>query len=134
MATAFYLDENVALELETTLRSHGHVVTSTHDERRKSATDGSQLLYAGLRNWVVLTHNRKDFYLLHDAWLLWRHHWRVRETHAGIIVMEQPLGLPNSDLAEIVPRYVTTRTEPLTGVLVSWRRGMGWEPFPDGWH
>ncbi len=133
MATGFYVDENVAVGVETALRIHGHIVTSTYDARRTGATDGSQLLYAAIHNWVLLTHNRKDFYLLHDAWLLWRHHWGIRPTHAGIIVIEQPLGVPNTALAETVHRFVTARAEPLTGELVSWRRDVGWEGFPDGW-
>src|SRR5262245_52605686 len=84
----FYADENVSSLLNDLLRSHGHVVYATYDEGRSTATDGSQLLYAADRGWIVLTRNRADFMMLHDAWHLWSRSWNVRSEHAGIIVLE----------------------------------------------
>jgi len=48
--TAFYLDENVAVELAATLRHHGHGASTAADERRLEASDAHQLLYAAQRH------------------------------------------------------------------------------------
>jgi hypothetical protein len=53
----FYADESISFALNDALRFHGHTVFTTRDERRLGATDGSQLLYAAERGWIVLTHN-----------------------------------------------------------------------------
>jgi hypothetical protein len=63
--TIFYADENISFALNDALRSYGHVVFTTRDERRLGASDGSQLLYAADRGWIILTHNRADFTMLH---------------------------------------------------------------------
>jgi hypothetical protein len=64
----FYADENILFALNDALRFHGHAVFTTRDERRLGATDGSQLLYAADRGWIVLTHNRSDFTMMHGIY------------------------------------------------------------------
>jgi len=57
----FYADENVSLALNDALRTYGHEVFTTRDERRLGAADSGQLLYAAERGWIVLTHNQGRF-------------------------------------------------------------------------
>ena len=74
---AFYCDEDMAIALVTLLRDRGHTATYTYPERRKGAPDPHQLLYAAVRGWIFLTHNRDDYQMLHDAWLLWSRTWQL---------------------------------------------------------
>ncbi len=68
--TAFYFDENVSAVLEGPLRAYGHLVFSTYTEGHLRSPDPHQLRYATERGQVIVTHNRDDFALLHDAWHL----------------------------------------------------------------
>jgi hypothetical protein len=38
---------------------------------------------------LLVTHNYKDFLLLHRAWLLWSAHWQHVEPHAAFLVLQQ---------------------------------------------
>lgn len=99
-----------------------------YDEGRAGATDGSQLLYAADHGWIILTHNRADFILLHDAWHLWARAWDVEPEHAGIIVLE-PIRFPRH--AEIVSLIDDVcQRQALVNMLFAWRRTAGWERNP----
>jgi len=127
---ALFTDENMALALELALRDLGHLMFSTYDEGRAGAPDPHQLLYAAERGWVLITHNRRDFRLLHDAWLLWSRSWGVRPTHAGILVLEQVPGMPIEDLGRLVHDLVTDPKRSLATALYNWRPATGWVRFP----
>ncbi len=68
---AFYFDEDVAEDLLPLLAERGHTIVTTRMEGRKGAPDPRQLLYAAGRGWTLVTLNRGDYRLLHDAWLMW---------------------------------------------------------------
>lgn len=42
----------------------------------------------------LLTHNARDFTLLHHAWRRWPRDWGIRPLHAGILILPQSLHLP----------------------------------------
>jgi hypothetical protein len=85
---AFYLDHDVSFQVAGALRRlPAHSVITTRDMGMESAKDPDQLLLAAERRWVLVSHNRKDFRLLHRAWHLWTTHWRVPATHAGILII-----------------------------------------------
>jgi len=126
---ALYTDENVKLALEDELRPLGHAATSTFAERRLGAPDPHQLLYAAERGWTIITHNRRDFRLLHTAWLLWSHTWRVSRSHAGILVLEQIPDQPVADLARLIDAIVNDPATTLTNALYDWKPGTGWTRF-----
>jgi len=123
----FFLDEDVCARLADSLRDMGYTVTDTHDERREGIRDPRQLLFAAERNLTVITHNRRDFLLLHDAWLTWTHEWQVNRRHSGILVLDQ---LPPSDLpiaARAIHAHATNLDDASPGnTLYSWTRAAGW--------
>ena len=127
---AIYTDENMAIALEQVLRDLGHMVVSTFDEDRTGAPDPHQLLHAADRGWLLMTHIRRDFRLLHDAWLLWSRAWGVRPTHAGIIVLEQVPGLAATDLGRLVHELISESARTVTNALFDWRPATGWQRFP----
>ena len=130
MTAAFYLDENMALAVETELRFLGHVVTSTYAEGRSAAPDPWLLLEAAERNWTFVTHNRKDFRLLHDAWLRWGRAWGVRQPHAGILVLDRVRGQSGVETAQLIDSVVRDPATDLVSALYDWKVGTGWVRFP----
>ncbi|MGH2449075.1 MAG: DUF5615 family PIN-like protein [Chloroflexota bacterium] len=66
-----YLDNDVSLRLVPLLRAAGHEVTTTRGLGVTAATDDAQLLIAARNGWTLVTSNRRDFRLLHDAWRTW---------------------------------------------------------------
>lgn len=104
----FYVDNDVSLRLAAVLDSRGHDVVTTRALGRQTAGDHEQLWLAATMRRVLLTHNLRDYLLLHGAWRLWfpalMHAgpvsvriWRVRgrawlahtPVHAGIVVLPQ---------------------------------------------
>ena len=119
---SFFLDEDVSANLADLLRSYGHTVTDVHDERREGIPDPRQLLFASDRGLIVVTHNRRDFLLLHDAWLTWTHEWRMVHRHSGILVVDQ---LPPADLhiaARAIHDHVSDPAMSLRNALYHWIR------------
>lgn len=88
-------DNDVSLQLAILLRNDGHQVASAEDLGFASATDDEQLVVAFQNHWVLVTYNRGDFTLLHDAWSRWPHAIGfVMATHPGILVLDQAPPVP----------------------------------------
>ncbi len=66
---SLYFDEDVAVVAAVTLRQVGHTVRTTVGESRLRAWDPDQLRYATDQGCILITHNRRDFRTLHDAWM-----------------------------------------------------------------
>ena len=113
-----YADHNVARPIVFLLRALGHVVTSTQDMGLARATDDVQLLMAAQRGWIVLTHNRRDFVLLDDAWRRWSGAWGVAPRHPGIVVAPQEW--PHARVAGEVDAFLRS-TPPLENELYTWQ-------------
>jgi hypothetical protein len=94
-----YFDEDVSHKLGSLLRSAGHTVYTTHQHGRVETSDGNQLLFAGTNTWTLITHNRRDFELLHDAWLRWTSSWNLSSTHHGILIISQLVTLEDNATA-----------------------------------
>jgi uncharacterized protein with PIN domain len=75
-----YLDEDVSVFLAQLLRPHGFDVLTTRDAQNLSRSDAAQLQFAASHQWTILTHNRCDYELLHEASL------REQRSHAGILI------------------------------------------------
>lgn len=88
MAT-LYLDEDVSHHIGALLEIAGHTIYTTYQQRRVETWDGDQLLYAAANGWTIVSHNRRDFELLHDAWLRWTDAWNVSNHHPGILIISQ---------------------------------------------
>jgi hypothetical protein len=123
---SFYLDSDVSMRLAPLLRAAGHDVTTAEDQGRRRATDDEQLLIAAQQRRILLTHNRKDFVLLHDAWRRWPAAFAISlPPHPGILVLDQrlepELATPVTDLLARTPPALLANT------LLWWR-------FPGEWH
>lgn len=118
---SLYLDHDVAVRLVPSLPARGHSVRHARDEGQAHAGDEAILLYTARRGWVLVTHNRADFRLLHAAWQCWRAAWRMTEQHAGILIIEQR---PTDELAPAL-EHVLKAAPPLTGTLYEWTRTNG---------
>ncbi|HEX5501435.1 MAG TPA: hypothetical protein VFW96_02355, partial [Thermomicrobiales bacterium] len=67
--------------------------------------------------------------LLHIAWLYWSSEWRVRQQHAGIVIVEQVRGQPIAELARILHAFVTSNNVVLANALYEWKPPTGWAQF-----
>lgn len=63
----FFVDENVAVELARELVRLGHDAVTTREAGRIGEPDDAQLTFAAQEQRTLITHNRKDFMLLHSA-------------------------------------------------------------------
>lgn len=118
----FYLDHNVARDLAAELATLGHQARTARDLQLERASDAQHLRIAAERKWLLITHNKKDFELLQDAWRLWQQGWGISHFHAGILCCEQ---VPVLELARVIDEF-TRAYDPPTNELYGWTRTKGW--------
>lgn len=127
----FYLDHNVARNAAPLLRSRGHTAFAAYELGAARLTDDALLLMAAESASILITHNRMDFELLHDAWIRWTRAWNVAHEHSGIMIFQQPLDA--RDLAALVAERLRD-VGSVAGQLHDWRLSRGWrqklEPPP----
>jgi hypothetical protein len=73
----FYFDEDISFQVIDLLRAVGHDVETVDDSELREAKDHEQLLHAFQSDRLFVTHNSKDFVLLHHAWTRWSAAWNV---------------------------------------------------------
>lgn len=93
MACCIYADHDVTQPLVRYLQDQGFDILTTKAATLRENRDCDQLLAARNMNRVLLTHNEKDFILLHHAWSLWSDAWSVGIRHAGIVIVPQSAAL-----------------------------------------
>ncbi len=86
----FHFDQNVALDIAVMVRHASQDVVTTGEAGLLDADDAVHLLTAARAGRILVTHNRRDFRLLHRAWQRWTRDWGVSVGHAGILVIPQP--------------------------------------------
>lgn len=88
--------------------------------------DDQHLLFATQSGRILITHNWKDFRLLHNAWHEWSAAWDFRREHVGILVMSQ------ATVAQLMAALHTLleSDQPLADRLYRWTPGSGWQHFP----
>ena len=120
-----YLENDVSLQVAPLLRRAGHHLTATRDLRLNLSSDDSQLLTAVQNNWILITYNRDDFTMLHNAWLTWPAAFGLRlPSHSSILV---PDHAPSGTQANVVAGFLTdTSAERLRNQLFWWHRHDGW--------
>jgi hypothetical protein len=133
----FYVDNAVSLELAPLLRRANHRVTATRDLALFRATDDAQLLTAARNGWVLLAYNRRDFTLLHDAWVTWPPAFGLAlPAHPGILVSDP--ASPETLAGAVTTFVARVPAESLANGLFWWHRrggwhrrvvGTGWEPY-----
>ena len=118
-----YLDNDVSLALARPLRAAGHRVTAARDLGHFRAGDDAQLLTAR-SGWVLVTYNRRDFAMLHDAWQTWAVAFgSALPPHPGILVLDHA---PPAAQAGAVVSLLAAPGGPLANELLWWHRGGGW--------
>lgn len=87
MGINFYLDEDVDISLQHALTNRGIEIITTQDAGNIRNTDYEQLMFATREYRVIITHNTRDFMVLHKNFLM------TSNTHSGIVVSDQlPVG------------------------------------------
>lgn len=127
------LDENVSHHLARYLRSLGHDADSAVELGRLGFHDPRVPLAAVDSGQTLVTHNLKDFTLLHQTWNLLRDRW-TRETevltghrvsfsgHFGILVL--PHGAFEAAAGAMV--VILDSGVPLAERLLRWSPNSGW--------
>lgn len=87
MRIKLYLDEDVDISLAKTLKQKGIDVLTTQEAGKKRLSDSEQLEFAVNTKRAILTHNKRDFTLLHKDYML------KGKEHYGIVLSGQrPIG------------------------------------------
>ena len=129
----FALDEDVPHAVAALLRQKGLSVQSAKELNRLGLSDVQVLLHAATDRQIVVTHNGRDFELLHEAWVSWRRHWEreiasqitppVKPSHhAGIIVTPH---LPDRAMVGVIESFVAS-FGPIDERLIVWSAASGW--------
>ncbi len=105
----------------------GHAVETALERGLSRAGDDEVLLHAAIHRQILVTHNIKDFELLHDAWRRWSAAWSVNQPHAGVLILPQPR--PAEALAELLGTFLALGL-PLDNALYRWRSTAGWQMRP----
>ena len=135
---SFYFDEDVSSRLARLLRTAGHDVLTADDLGLRSATDDVQFVTSVQRGRLLVTHNRRDFTLLHDVWRGWPATFGfVLPPHPGILVLDQttPEALSTAVLRLLIEAGAETPKDELfwwraTGVWLKRIRGRAWVQLP----
>jgi hypothetical protein len=98
VAITYYTDEDLQYDLGAAFRSEGNDAETVKDHRTFGWSDARQLFLAVDLGRTMITSNKKDFILLHEALALWHRRWAVSQPlrHHGIIIV------PPMDIADIV--------------------------------
>lgn len=124
-----YLDHNVARQTAVLLRLHDHDVIQTARLGQARARDDEQLLTAASLRRTLITHDRRDFELLHDAWRRWSAAWQIDPPHFGILVIPQGESWSSAQAAGEVNRFLASGV-PLANELYRWTEERGWVRRP----
>ena len=122
----FYLDEDVKVLLAPYLEEAGHSALTAVEAGNLQAWDADELSFAVRRRRILITHNRRDYRALHEAWVRWR-----RGPHHGILTLEQPLGYRAADYVRVILDFLATAPPSLDNRMYDWfaRRDPAWEQW-----
>lgn len=133
----FHLDSDVSLLLAPLLRNAGHTVATARQLGLATATDDAQLLAAVQHGRMLVTHNRGDFTLLHDAWRIWPTTFGLAlPAHPGILALDH--ASPHLLFHAIDELIAATTASSRLNEMFWWRTrgdwsrrsvGAGWTPF-----
>lgn len=84
---SFYLDHNISRLVAYYLQQLGHQAMTARELGMARAQDGEVLLAAAADDATVVTHNTRDFQMLHDAWIRWSRAWNVSALRPGILAL-----------------------------------------------
>ncbi len=86
------------------------------------ASDDAHLSLAARSGWILVTHNAKDFILLHAAWRRWAREWGAEARHAGSLILSTSASRRRAthELLDLVRLHTD-----LTDELYTWRAATG---------
>jgi hypothetical protein len=116
--TTFYLDEDISHNIVPFLHMAGHRAITTRDLRREHSSDDQQLFFAWQQQWIFVTHNGRDYSLIHGALHRWAMTLDIDAIHAGILVI--PHGLSARMAASILDVFVASEWT-IANTLYAWR-------------
>ena len=113
------------MHLVPPLRAAGHDVATARELGLTRLTDDAQLLSAVPASRVLVTRNRDDFTLLHDAWLTWPAAFGVAlPPHPGILVLDPA---PHGAHSVVLEAFLAATTPArLANEILWWHRRAGW--------
>lgn len=123
----FHLDQNVSSQIGVGLESLGHTVVTAYALGMGEADDEEHLLVPAHHRRIVVTYNRKDFILLHHAWLRWQEHWQIEHLHSGILIV--PDKRPIFPYVQAIDTLSQERYGGFDNQLYEWRNG-AWGEHP----
>lgn len=127
---SFYLDHNFPIQVAAELQQLGHQATTARDLGAESEPDYQQLLTAVQHAWILVTHNWKDFRLLHGAWMLWSQAWAVQAHHTGVLVLAQAQNASQrAEYALRLHEFVEGHPPPPHNRLYRYRPARGWDDW-----
>ena len=115
-----YFDHDVSGYTERLLRHSGYDVVTASEAGLANAGDGLQLATAANAHRVLVSHNAKEYRLLHDAWLLWTDLWGIVTSHAGILIIPQPPKWPHARAAAEITAFFDS-SPAIENELYEWR-------------
>jgi predicted nuclease of predicted toxin-antitoxin system len=118
----FFLDHNTKQRIGRELIAQGHTAVTAISQQHDRATDPEILLTAVEQGRIIVTYNREDFRMLHDAWL----RWRVAPEHSGILVI--PEVWSPQQAAQEISQFLSSNPN-LRNTLWDWRASVGWVQF-----
>lgn len=122
-----YLDENVAEILAEFLQRRGHDAVTTSQLGNKGLRDVQQLLVAIRTGRILVTHDARDFPMLHEAWHELARLWGVTRPvlHPGILIMPPTRRLAADEAARLIDELLA-RVGTVENRLFDWKIGQGW--------
>lgn len=97
MRIKLYLDEDVDISLAKALQQKGIDVLTTQEAGKKRLSDAEQLEFAVNTKRILLTHNKRDFILLHKNYI-----FEGREHHGIILSDQRPIGETLRGLSKLI--------------------------------
>lgn len=127
---SIYLDEPVSDQQAIPLRRRGHDVITTTEATNKGQNDVQQLLFATRTSRILVTHDLRDYPMLHEAWHELAREWNVsvRTLHPGILILPPTSRLDIVRAAREIDALVLR--EEIVNRLLRWEVPVGWVEEP----
>ena len=120
-----FVDHNFSYRVASSSALARHDVLTARAADCEDQPDDAVLLWSVQTSRLLVTHNRKDFKLLHDAWLSWPAAFGIAlPPHPGILVLDT--STPDV-LARVLATFLDDGAhERLPNRIVWWHRHDGW--------
>ena len=124
---SLYIDEDLKEDVAEALADLGHAALLTRVAGNKGATDAEQLAFAVREQRILVTCNRRDFLLLHEAWHVCARERQVaaRPLHHCILLMPNERAATPTILASAIDSLLATERD-VRGRFFRWTAKAGW--------